>query len=140
MNIFAVSCERKRSICPLAQKMSEVTPTIEAASGQSAKCKVKSAKLRWLFAPQKASLIFCASKIFHISRSEIYHCAVRRNITQPKAEYHSPIGRISLKTLRVFSASFRSRGALFRAATSESRRFSAEKRRLMLAPNRFIRD
>ena len=32
-------------------------------------------------------------------------------------------------------ASFRSRGALFRAATSESRRFSAEKRRLMFAPN-----
>ena len=67
----------------------------------------------------------CVSTFYVIPRRVLNIC--RRQI------YHSPKGRISLKRGSVFSASFRSRGALFRAATSESRRFSAEKRRLMFA-------
>ena len=56
-------------------------------------------KLMKLFAPQKATLTFCASKIFHISQSEIFHIC-------PKGKYFTRRSRISLKTRSVFSAPF----------------------------------
>jgi hypothetical protein len=70
--------------------------------------------------PQGKYFTFCTSKIFHTAKPYFTRSA-GTDFTE--------------NTAGVFFASFRSRGALFCTAASESRRFSAEKRRLMFAPN-----
>jgi hypothetical protein len=66
-----------------------------------------------------------------LRRKAQYRSTIRLNIARHKAN-------IAENGKAVFPASFRSSDELLRVRTSESRRFSAEKRRLMLEPNRFI--
>jgi hypothetical protein len=83
---------------------------------------------------------FCKAKSIPIEKKRTF--GILLFIKVAGIANHLALFRISSKRAGIAHspASFRSRGALFRAATSESRRFSAEKRRLMFAPNRFIRD